>query len=54
MYLLTPGAEMYHNNNPYIKVRGCLSVCLSVAKDLANHWTDMIDNVDSHRSQKGL
>ena len=27
--------------NPYLKVKGCLSVYLSMAKDLANHRTDM-------------
>ena len=31
-------------------------LCLSIPKDLANHWTDMvlIYNVDSHRSWDGL
>ena len=31
-------------NWPFNKVKGCLCmcVCLSVPKDLANHWTDMV------------
>ena len=28
--------------NPFAKVTGCLSVCLSVPKDLANRWTEMV------------
>ena len=27
-----------NNNNPYIKVTGCLCVL----KDLDNHWTDLV------------
>ena len=29
-------------HNPYIKVTGCVSVCLFVLNDLANRCTDMI------------
>ena len=41
---------------PYNKVKGCLFVCLSVPKDLANRWTDrvLLNRVASHRSRKGL
>ena len=43
------------NKDNYVKVIGCLSVCVCVQKDLANHWTDKVFlyNEASHRSREG-
>ena len=42
--------------NPYIKVTGCLFVCVSVPKDIANRRTDrvLLNRVNSHGFWEGL
>ena len=42
--------------NPNNEVKGCLSFCMFVPKDLANHWTDLDlhNRVAIYRSREGL
>ena len=39
---ITPSMEWTFRHYPYTKVTGCLYVCVSVPKDLANRWTDRV------------
>ena len=44
---------LFLNKDNYVQVIGCLSMCVCVQKDLANHWTDMVllYNEALHRSK---